>query len=64
MAEVNLFDKYCSKCKHMSVIETEMPCVKCIDDFVKDWRNPNRRLMGFKKVLMRMKDKNEQQAES
>lgn len=49
MAEVDLFDKYCSKCKYTSVSETEIPCDKCIDDFVKDWRNPNRRLMGFEK---------------
>lgn len=28
------FEKYCPKCKHKDVVESEIPCAECLDEAV------------------------------
>lgn len=41
--QVDYYEKYCSKCKHKDVSETDSPCKECTDKFFDDWRNPDRK---------------------
>lgn len=43
------YEKYCSKCKHKELGETDSPCKECIDKFFDDCRNPNRTFVYFEK---------------
>lgn len=49
--QVDYYKKYCSKCKHKELGETDSPCKECTDKFFDDWRNPNRTFIYFEKVM-------------
>lgn len=42
------YEKYCSKCIHKNVSETEEPCKECIDTFFKNCFMPDRTFIHFK----------------
>ena len=46
---VDYYEKYCSKCKHRDLGETDSPCKECVDKFFNDWKNPDRTFIYFEK---------------